>query len=190
PVTPGQRLQIKPSIGLTAIYDIELNFIESVNSSDFPYMLPPGARYIRTQMSPFSLDDKYVYLGEQDLPFVEYGWDYMPEFIEFVKSISGESEGDYINLFNPETVVEGNLSETTGEVTSGTYRISDFIEVQPLKEIQLRPSAGILAVYDGDKNFIKTIPSSTTPKIIPSNGRYVRNRMSPFSVEGKYIYMG
>src|SRR5699024_8816759 len=56
PVTPGQRLQIKPSIGLTAIYDIELNFIESVNSSDFPYMLPPGARYIRTQMSPFSLD--------------------------------------------------------------------------------------------------------------------------------------
>src|SRR5699024_10202304 len=161
--TPGQRLQIKPSIGLTAIYDIELNFIESVNSSDFPYMLPPGARYIRTQLSKASLDGKYVYLGEQNLPFVEYGWDYMPEFIEFVKNIAGESEGDYINLFNPDTVVEGDLSKTTGEVISGTYYISDFIEVSPLKEIQLRPNAGLLAIYDDDKNFIETIPSSTTP---------------------------
>ena len=190
PVTPGQRLQIKPSIGLTAIYDIELNFIESVYSSDFPYMLPPGARYIRTQLSKPSLDGKYVYLGEQNLPYADYGWDYMPEFVEFVKSIAGESEGDYINLFNPDTVVEGNLSETTGELISGTYRISDFIEVSPHKEIQVRPSAGILAVYDGDKNFIEIIPSGTTPKIIPSNGRYIRNRMSPFSVDEKYIYMG
>src|SRR5699024_7812784 len=62
--------------------------------------------------------------------------------------------------------------------------------VSPLKEIQVRPSAGILAVYDGDKNFIEIISSSTTPKIIPPNGRYVRNRMSPFSVDEKYIYMG
>src|SRR5699024_9487204 len=91
PVTPGQRLQIKPNIGLTAIYDDELNFIESVNTADFPYLLPPGARYIRTQLSKASLDGKYVYLGEQDLPFVEYGWDYMPEFIEFVRNIAGES---------------------------------------------------------------------------------------------------
>src|SRR5699024_7210814 len=78
PVKPGQRLQIKPTAGRTTIYDIELNFIESVNSDDFPYMLPPGARYIRTQLSKPSLDGKYVYLGEQNLPFVEYGWDYMP----------------------------------------------------------------------------------------------------------------
>lgn len=190
PVTPGQRLQIKPNIGVTAIYGTELNFIESVNSGDFPYVLPPGARYIRTQMSKASLDEKYVYLGEKDLPFVEYGWDYMPEFIEFVKNIAGESKEDYINLFNPATVVEGNLSTTTGEVTSGTYYISDFVEVQPLKEVQLRPNAGLLAIYDDDKNFIETITSSTTPKIIPSNGRYIRNRMSSFSVDEKYIYMG
>ena len=190
PVTPGRRLQIKPTVGRTTIYDIELNFIESVNSDDFPYMLPPGARYIRTQLSKPSLDGKYVYLGEQNLPFVEYGWDYMPEFIEFVRNIAGESDGDYINLFNPNTVVEGDISETTGELISGTYYISDFIEVSPHKEIQVRPSAGILAVYDGDKNFIEIIPSGTTPKIIPSNGRYIRNRMSTFSVDEKYIYMG
>lgn len=190
PVTPGRRLQIKPNVGVTAIYDNEFNFIESVNSPDFPYMLPSGARYIRTQMSQHSLDDKYVYLGDQDLPFVEYGWDYMPEFIDFVKSIAGESEGDYINLFNPETVVEGNLSTITGEVTSGDYYVSDFIEVQPLKEIQLRPSAGVVVVYDGDKNFVERILSSTTPKIIPSNGRYIRNRMSQHSLDSKYIYMG
>src|SRR5699024_1297310 len=63
PVTPGQRLQIKPKLGVTGIYDIELNFIESLTSSN-RYVLPPGARYIRTQMSKHSLDGKYVYLGE------------------------------------------------------------------------------------------------------------------------------
>lgn len=190
PVTPGRRLQIKPTIGVTAIYDNELNFIESVSSSDFPYMLPPGARYIRTQMSQPSLDDKYVYLGDQDLPFVEYGWDYMPEFVEFVKNIAGKSEEDYINLFNPETVVEGDLSITTGEVTPGNYYITDFIKVSPFKEIQLKPTEGRLAVYDSEKNFIETIESGESPKIIPSNGRYIRNRMSQNSLDGKYIYMG
>src|SRR5699024_2384804 len=135
PVTPGKRLQIKPTIGVTAIYDNELNFIVSVNSADFPYMLPAGSRYIRTQMSKSSLDGKYVYLGDQDLPFTDFGWNYMPEFVEFVKNIAGESEEDYINLFNPETVVEGNLSVTTGEVVSGSYYITDFIEVSPFKEI-------------------------------------------------------
>src|SRR5699024_10905873 len=120
PVTPGQRLQIKPKLGVTGIYDIELNFIESLTSSN-RYVLPPGARYIRTQMSKHSLDGKYVYLGEQDLPFVEYGWDYMPEFVEFVKGISGEPEGEYINLFNKDTVTEGQIVPSTGAIGSGSY---------------------------------------------------------------------
>src|SRR5699024_4965639 len=144
----------------------------------------------RTQMSKSSLDGKYVYLGDQDLPFTDFGWNYMPEFVEFVKNIAGESEEDYINLFNPETVVEGNLSVTTGEVVSGSYYITDFIEVSPFKEIQLKPSEGRLAVYDGNKNFIKLIESGESPKIIPSNGRYIRNRMSQSSIDSKYIYMG
>ncbi len=190
PVTPGQRLQIKPVIGVTAIYDIELKLIESVNNNDFPYILPPGARFIRTQMSQNSLDEKYVYLGEQDLPFVEYGWDYMSEFYEMIRNLTETSDREYINLFNPETVVEGNLSASTGEVTSGTYYITDFIEVSPLKEIQLRPSEGTLAIYDSDKNFIKSYPTGESPKIIPSNGRYIRNRMSQRSLDIKYIYMG
>src|SRR5699024_4475783 len=73
PVTPGRRLQIKPSIGLTAIYDNELNFIQMAKTSEFPYLLPPGAAYIRTQMSKFSLDDKYIYMGTEDMPYYPYG---------------------------------------------------------------------------------------------------------------------
>jgi len=190
PVTPGQRLQIKPIAGLTAIYDNELNFIESVKSSDFPYMLPPGARYIRTQMSQHSLDGKYVYLGEQNLPFVEYGWDYMPEFIEFVKNIAGESEDDYINLFNKNNVTEGGLSAETGKLVAGDYWVTDYIEVIPNKEIQLRPLEGIMTIYDSNKNFIKAYLTGESPKIVPPDGKYIRNQMSKASLDGKYIYMG
>lgn len=190
PVTPGRRLQIKPSIGVTVIYDIELNFIESVNSSDFPYMLPPGSRYIRTQMSKDSLDGKYVYLGEQDLPFVEYGWTFMPEFLEMLRGIINVYVDEYINLFDKSKVVIGGLNSATGELIGGDYRVSDFIEVIPGKRLQVKPTSGWITVYDADFNFIESIASATEPKILPSNAKYVRNQMSAPSVDGKYIYMG
>lgn len=190
PVVPGKRLQVKPAQGVTTMYDLDLNFIGAVPAGEWPYLLPSGVRYIRTQLSKASLDGKYVYLGDQDLPFVEYGWDYMPEFYDMIRSLTEESDKEYINLFNPSTVVEGGLDSKTGEVTSGTYYVTDFIEVISGKEIQLRPAAGWLTIYDKDRKFIKSIPSSEVPKVIPSNGKYIRNQLSKTSLEGKYIYMG
>lgn len=190
PVVPGKRLQIKPVQGVTIIYDADLEFMQQVPPDGFPYLLPANSRYIRTQMSKPSLDDKYIYLGDEDLPYAEYGYSYMPEFLELIRSMSSESDKEYINLFDKEKVTEGDLSGDTGELISGGYYVTDYIEVIPGKELQLRPTQGLVTVYDSNKNFIKSIQSSETPKIIPTNGRYIRNRMSIPSLDGKYIYMG
>ena len=189
-VMPGKRLNIKPTQGVTAIYDSNLNFIEQMPSDSSPYLLPSGARYIRTQMSKASLDEKYIYLGDEDLPYAEYGYTYMPEFIEFVKNISGESVGDYINLFNKNNVTEGQIVPSTGAIGSGDYWVTEYIEVVPNKEIQLRPTEGTMAVYDSNKNFIKSYLSGEEPKIVPPDGKYIRNQMSKISLDEKYIYMG
>src|SRR5699024_1139421 len=125
PVTPGTRLHVKPTAGRTFIYDQNLNFLLRIPAGEFPYLLPSNARYIRTQMSQSSLDKKYVYLGEQDLPYAEYRWDYMPEFYDMIRNIVGDSEGEYINISNKETVVEGRLNEETGAVEEGGYYVSD-----------------------------------------------------------------
>src|SRR5699024_7356167 len=189
-VVPGKRLNIKPLQGVTAIYDADLNFIEKMPSDSSPYLLPPGSRYIRTQMSKPSLDDKYIYLGDEDLPYADYGYSYMPEFIEFVKNIAGESDDDYINLFNKNNVTEGGLSAETGKLIDGGYWVTDYIEVVPNKEIQLRPAEGTLTIYDANKKFIKAYQSGEGPKIVPPDGKYIRNQMSKASLDGKYIYMG
>src|SRR5699024_5592056 len=153
----------------------------------FPYLLPANSRYIRTQMSKPSLDDKYIYLGDEDLPYADYGYSYMPEFVEFVKNIVGESDLDYINLFNKNNVTEGELSAETGKLIDGGYWVTDYIEVIPNKEIQLRPAEGTLTIYDSNKNFIKAYKSGEGPKIVPSDGKYIRNQMSKPSLDGKHI---
>lgn len=189
-VVPGKRLNIKPSQGVTAIYDADLNFIEKMPPDSSPYLLPPGSRYIRTQMSKDSLDDKYIYLGDEHLPYAEYGYTYMPEFIDMVQNIAGESEGDYVNLFNKNNVTEGQIVPSTGAIGSGNYWVSDYIEVVGGKRINVRPLQGVTAIYDSNKEFIEKMPSDSSPYPLPLNAKYVRTQMSKHSLDGKYVYMG
>src|SRR5699024_537733 len=92
------------------------------------------------------------------------------------------------NLFNKEMVTEGQIVPSTGAIGSGNYWVTDYIEVIPNKEIQLRPAEGTLAIYDSNKNFIKAYKSGEGPKIVPPDGKYIRNQMSKASLDGKYIY--
>src|SRR5699024_9649735 len=87
-------------------------------------------------------------------------------------------------------VTEGGLSAETGKLIDGGYWVTDYIEVIPNKEIQLRPAEGTLTIYDSNKNFIKAYQSGEGPKIVPPDGKYIRNQMSKPSLDGKYIYMG
>src|SRR5699024_8835261 len=151
---------------------------------------PSGSRYIRTQMSKSSLDEKYIYLGDENLPYAEYGYTYMPEFIDMVQNIAGESEGDYINLFNKNNVTEGQIVPSTGAIGSGNYWVSDYIEVIGGKRINVRPLQGVTAIYDSNKKFIEKMPSNSSPYLLPSNAKYVRTQMSKGSLDDKYVYMG
>ncbi len=86
-VIPGKRLQIKPNQGVTVIYDSNYQYIQQISSAQHPMILPPNARYVRNTMGVNSIDGKYIYLGEEDLPYIEYGYSYTPSFKNLVKEI-------------------------------------------------------------------------------------------------------
>src|SRR5699024_4282084 len=76
-VVPNSPIQIKPSVGSTAVYDENFKFITGFGSdAQMPFILPSNAKYIRTTMGSASLDGKYVYIGADDRPYIEYGFKY------------------------------------------------------------------------------------------------------------------
>lgn len=193
-VRPGEVIQVKPLRGQTAMYDSSLNYIGNIPSGNDPYPLPNNALYIRTQMSKESLNGKYVYHGAENLPYKSYGFEYLDGFGDLVREITKQmiptgNVDEYVNLFDKSKVQTGELDDK-GNIIAGTYRISDYIEIIPGREVKLKPGEGRLSVYDDDFNFIKNIESGETPKKMPWNSRYIRNQMSVASVQGKYIYIG
>src|SRR5699024_7082621 len=105
-------------------------------------------------------------------------------------NIVGDSEGEYINIFNKETVVEGRLNEETGAVEEGGYYVSDFIPVEPGRSLQVKPHAGRTVIYDADSEFVLRIPAGGFPYLLPPEARFIRTQMSQSSLDGKYVYMG
>ena len=193
-VRPGEVIQVKPLRGQTAMYDSSLNYIGNIPSGNDPYPLPNNALYIRTQMSKESLNGKYVYHGAENLPYKSYGFEYLDGFDDLVREITKQmiptgNVEEYVNLFDKSKVQTGELDDK-GNIIAGTFRITDYIEIIPGREVKLKPGEGRLSVYDDDFNFIKNIESGETPKKMPWNARYIRNQMSVGSVQGKYIYIG
>src|SRR5699024_11088450 len=140
-----------------------------------------------------------IYLGDEDLPYVEYGYSYMPEFHDLIRRIASEvvsgTDSDikeYVNLFNKATVQNRLLNGNTGkaEPTDGTWQVSDDIPVLPGKLLQIHPNQGITVMYDENYNYINQINPNSYPFRRPSNARYIRNNMGQASVAGKYIYLG
>lgn len=198
-VEPGRRLQIKPTQGTTVIYDSNYEYIQQITPGQHPMILPSNARYVRNTMGQSSIDGKYIYLGDEDLPYMEYGYSYMPEFHDLIRRIASEvvpgTDSDikeYVNLFNKATVQNRLLNANTGEAeaTDGSWRVSDYIPVLPGKLLQIHPNQGITVMYDENYNYIDDIGVNSHPFRLPSNARYIRNNMGLSSVEGKYIYLG
>src|SRR5699024_7849931 len=192
PVDPGKRLQIKPAMGVTVMYDSDYNYVGQIKASSHPMIMPNNVRYIRNTMNENSAEGKYIYLGDNDLPYIDYGYSYSDKLISIIQEMinSQDDVPEYVNLFDKSKVVKGQLSG--GEVvdTTGTFHVTDFIRVSPGKRLNLLPNFGITAMYDRDYNYIRSIDISENPIVLPSGVRYIRNTMSEASIEGKYIYLG
>lgn len=216
PLKQGEHIQIKPTAGITVLYDANKNYIRSLGSSSYPYLPQSGEAFLRTTTNKLNADEKYVYYGtEENKPYQHYGmkwsdgifdqemFDKIQEGIDelgdvkldlttFVESIiSGGIIPTYENLFDKDSVVSGALSASTGAVNeNSSFVTSDLIEIIPSQFLQIKPTAGITVIYDKDKQRITNLSDNAYPYKIPSNAKYVRTSMNLSSVDGKYIYMG
>lgn len=192
-VIPGKRLQIKPNQGVTVIYDSNYQYVQQISAAQHPMILPPNARYIRNSMGANSIDGKYIYLGEEDLPYIEYGYSYTPSFNNLVREIVTQFDVPrYINLFDKSKVVKGNISPSTGEIVDSAFLTSDFIKVRPDDTLIVLESMGVSAFYDSEKNFIGQVIGGTAgePFEVPSNAAYFRTSLGPSSLDEKMVYHG
>ena len=73
PVLPDGKLMILPTIGQSAFYDLDYNFISGFNSlTGNPVDIPSNARYLLTSGFMSSLDTKMVYIGTEELDYQNY----------------------------------------------------------------------------------------------------------------------
>ena len=193
PVEPGKRLQIKPVMGVTVMYDSDYNYIGEISTSSHPMILPNNARYIRNTMSQTAMENKYIYLGDSDLPYADYGYNYSDKLISIIQSMidSGDDVPEYVNLFDKSKVVNGNISTSTGEVVDSGFLTSDFIKIRPNNTLIVLENMGVSAFYDRGKNFIKEAKGTAgEPFETPSNAFYFRTSMAKQSVDNKMVYHG
>src|SRR5699024_11509231 len=87
PVDPGKRLQIKPAMGVTVIYDSDYNYVVQIKASSHPMIMPNNVRYIRNTMNENSAEGKYIYLGDNDLPYIDYGYSYSDKLISIINEL-------------------------------------------------------------------------------------------------------
>ena len=193
PVEPGKRLQIEPVMGITVMYDSDYNYIGSISTAAHPRILPNNARYIRNTMSQGAIENKYIYLGDNDLPYIEYGYSYSDKLISIIQSMIDlhDDVPEYVNLFDKSKVVNGNISTSTGEVVDSGFLTSDFIKIRPNNTLIVLEKMGISAFYDSEKNFIREAKGTAgEPFKTPSNAAYFRTSMGHQSVDDKMVYHG
>jgi hypothetical protein len=82
------------------------------------------------------------------------------------------------NLLNPATIKPDSTLSATGEVTSGSYYTSDFIEVKASSAYYLSKNAASytwyrVCVYDENKDFLSK-SDYQSHLTIPSSGKYIR----------------
>lgn len=74
PVLPGEKLMILPTVGQSAFYDLDYNYISGFNASETnPINIPENAYYIRTSGINSGLDTKMLYIGTEEIPYQSYG---------------------------------------------------------------------------------------------------------------------
>src|SRR5699024_5286964 len=87
PVEPGKRLQIKPAMGVTVMYDSDYNYVGQIPQASHPMILTNNVMYIRNTMAASSAEGKYIYLGDDNLPYIEYGYSYSDKLVSIIQSM-------------------------------------------------------------------------------------------------------
>jgi len=82
------------------------------------------------------------------------------------------------NLLNPATVLADKALSATGEVISGSHKVSDFIEVAGGSHYYMSKNGSAflldrICVYDENKEFVSKSDYANNIEV-PSNGKYVR----------------
>lgn len=190
-ILPGEQLQIRPTIGSSALYDANKNFVTGITSDmTNPITVPKNAVYLRTSMHRTSLDDKMVYHGSGNIPYQQYRKDEIDTFkINVLASLIPLET----NLFDRSKVIEDRaVSSVDGTlvVTTGFFA-SDYIMVQPASSVMVLDSIGSGAFYDKDKQFITGVSSDlNNPLQVPADAYYLRISTHRQSLPTRMVYIG
>lgn len=190
-------------------YDENLNFVGVISSSDGTYLVEEGIRYARISISNKNNKNRiFIYTREEDLSvktniyntkYYDYGITYTDisnrKELDVIPTKLDKFHSMYINsinIFSQELIQEqgafinsdGVRITKNGATASLSY--SFFIPVVGGQKISSNiPSYGAIMMYDKDKSFIGTIPSSAWKSdartedyvkntILNSNAAYIR----------------
>lgn len=73
-VIPGSQIMMLPTVGQSAFYDIDYQYVSGFNATQTnPITVPDNAYYLRTSGHNSSLDTKMIYIGNKEIPYQSYG---------------------------------------------------------------------------------------------------------------------
>src|SRR5699024_12180287 len=104
--------------------DCSTDVCSSDLASSNPMIMPNNVRYIRNTMNENSAEGKYIYLGDNDLPYIDYGYSYSDKLINIIQEMinSQDDVPEYVNLFDKSKVVKGQLSGGEDVDIKGDYK--------------------------------------------------------------------
>lgn len=179
-----------------AFYDSNKQYISGSNSYTNPLEVPANAKYIRIAFNTIDYDIM-VNIGDTGVSDAYAYPYYKNEIIVPTKTSQLENDSSYmssddvvpkyildisVNRLNPETVSNGNLNTSTGEITESWINISDYCDIETMNDtglVTLYQNAGIkrnfqkVCFYDKDKKFVQGFTEYTNPVAIPSGAKYV-----------------
>ena len=127
PVLPGEKLMILPTIGQSAFYDLDYNFLSGFNSlKGNPINIPSNAYYLVTSGYITSLETKMVYIGTEEIPYQEFGGGTSQMDVFSTNQLSFNTDG--FPLISTPYDATSNI-----EYTFGQLGINEFYHLQRIK---------------------------------------------------------
>lgn len=128
--------------------------------------------------------------------------DYYPYDAGTLKSVEGLTAHSMVgfNAFDKSTATPNSTINAQGVVVSGSFCVSDLIEVVPnttyyIKDIEALVNARSLVFYDAEKNLVSVEPVSgassvhavSMEKYIPANVHYIRITVNPSYIDSACV---
>ena len=115
PILPGEKLMVLPTIGQSAFYDLDHNFISGFNSlTENPIEIPSNAYYLRTSGYVASLETKMVYIGTEEIPYQEFGGGSSQSDVSSTNQLSFNADG--FPLISTPYDATSNIEYTFGQL--------------------------------------------------------------------------